>query len=372
MSRALWLVLVSAAALGLATGCGSSSKCKKACEKMQQCALGDAGAGEAKSSSFNCPFSATCNPKEECQAACYLAADCPAILSKAGAALTPCLQQCATIKTDGGGDKGPGSDGPIKLDKGGPCTPQCGGRVCGPNGCGGNCGGCTPPMFCNTYGQCINNCTPNCAGRQCGGDGCGGSCGSCAPPTVCNTQGQCYNPCSPNCSGKVCGDNGCGGSCGSCTPPLICDPTGQCVTTCTPACSGKQCGPDGCGGSCGSCTPPASCSVGVCGNKTIDTGQICTNQNLCKQPADTCLFMATGAVKGICLTNCNKIGDPCSAPNPGTQFAACGLSDASGHNYCGFYCEILGTSYACPNSFDFDCKALDPTAPTIKLCIPKP
>jgi len=372
MTRTLWLAVVSTAAL-VAAGCSSGSSCKKACDKMEKCALGDAGASDAKSStsSFSCPFSATCDAREECQAKCYLDADCPAVLAGAGPGLTPCLQQCATIKIDGspGGDKGPGGDGPATLDTG-PCTPQCGGRQCGPDGCGGACGGCTPPMFCNTYGQCINNCTPNCAGRQCGGDGCGGSCGSCAPPTVCNTQGQCS--CSPNCSGKFCGDNGCGGSCGSCTPPLVCDPTGQCVTTCTPACSGKQCGPDGCGGSCGTCSGSTTCSNGVCGSNVTDTGQICTNQNLCKQPADTCLFFATGAVKGMCLTNCAKVGDPCVAPNPSTQFSACALSDGLGNNYCGFFCSISGNNYACPNSFDYDCKALDPTAPTIKLCVPKP
>ena len=371
MPRAFWLVVVSAAALGLAAGCSSSNKCKKACDKMEKCALGDAGAGEAKTSSgsFNCPFSAACNPKEECQAACYLDADCPAVLSGAGAALTPCLQQCATIKTDGGGDTGPGGDGPIKLDKGGPCTPQCGGRVCGPDGCGGSCGGCTPPTFCNTYGQCTNNCTPNCAGRQCGGDGCGGTCGSCAPPTVCNTQGQCA--CNPDCSGKVCGDDGCGGSCGSCTPPLVCDPTGQCVTTCTRLQRQavrrrrlrrllRQLHPAG------------------------DLQRRRLRQQDRRHRADLHQPEPVQAARRHLplLRHRGDQGDlpdqlqlhrhPLQRAQP--EHAVLGLRALRrlGPQLLRLLLRDLGTSYACPNSYDFDCTALDPTAPTIKLCLPKP
>jgi hypothetical protein len=34
-------------------------------------------------------------------------------------------------------------------------------------------------------------CTPNCGGRQCGSDGCGGTCGSCQSGQSCNSTGQC-------------------------------------------------------------------------------------------------------------------------------------------------------------------------------------
>ncbi|GAB4212579.1 MAG: hypothetical protein OHK0013_35510 [Sandaracinaceae bacterium] len=34
-------------------------------------------------------------------------------------------------------------------------------------------------------------CTPSCGGRQCGPDGCGGVCGTCAAGTSCNTSYQC-------------------------------------------------------------------------------------------------------------------------------------------------------------------------------------
>lgn len=63
-------------------------------------------------------------------------------------------------------------------------------------------------------------CAPDCVGRECGDDGCGGSCGTCpgAAP-ACTGEGLC---CLPACEGKACGDDGCDGSCGACEAPLQC------------------------------------------------------------------------------------------------------------------------------------------------------
>jgi len=36
-------------------------------------------------------------------------------------------------------------------------------------------------------------CTPDCAGKACGNDGCGGSCGTCNSPLVCSPDGQCVD-----------------------------------------------------------------------------------------------------------------------------------------------------------------------------------
>lgn len=60
-----------------------------------------------------------------------------------------------------------------------------------------------------------NACTPNCDGRQCGPDGCGGSCGWCAGSMSCQ-DGLCLEVegCTPACGGKMTGeDDGCGGVC---------------------------------------------------------------------------------------------------------------------------------------------------------------
>ena len=57
-------------------------------------------------------------------------------------------------------------------------------------------------------------CTPDCSGKQCGGDGCGGFCGTL--DGTCPDSQQCMKNicvCQPDCFGKVCGDDGCGGLC---------------------------------------------------------------------------------------------------------------------------------------------------------------
>ncbi len=134
-----------------------------------------------------------------------------------------------------------------------------------PESCGGYAWGCAlralgivhnatahqcPAGFSCVGSQCVPGCTPQCAGRECGDDGCGGACGVCAGDEVCQA-GQCVAvaSCVPQCAGKACGDNGCGGSCGTCAPGESCV-AGQCVAGCVPDCTGKQCGDDGCGGTC--------------------------------------------------------------------------------------------------------------------------
>lgn len=122
-------------------------------------------------------------------------------------------------------------------------------------------------------------CTPNCAGKACGDDGCGGICGVCSSNQICNSSKQCILACAPNCSGKVCGSNGCGGSCGTCAAGFICK-NGACFQealpppSCVPNCAGKACGDDGCGGSCGTCAnkPPADTPINTI-KKIIETPQ---------------------------------------------------------------------------------------------------
>jgi hypothetical protein len=113
------------------------------------------------------------------------------------------------------------------------CLPSdCGSRVCGsipsrPD-CGETfCGLCnaTAGETCNeTSGTCFV-CQPNCIGKQCGDNGCGGSCGDCKLSPFnesynCNASQLCQM-CTSDCSalGKECGPvpNGCGQSCGNCT-----------------------------------------------------------------------------------------------------------------------------------------------------------
>jgi len=128
--------------------------------------------------------------------------------------------------------------------------PDCTGRVCGLDGCGGTClPGCGVGETCDeTSGQC-EVCTPDCDGRECGSDGCGASCGDCLADAscvdgicvcdfvdcdgICCVSGEiCYagSCCSADCAGRDCGSDGCGGTCGvGCGTGETCDETsGQC------------------------------------------------------------------------------------------------------------------------------------------------
>ncbi len=127
------------------------------------------------------------------------------------------------------------------------CTPQCDGRICGDDGCGGTCGECSTNEICDS-GTCV--CVPACApANACGADGCGGSCGACAVNQTCTgtqlTRHECRGgvctPVTTSCgAGQRCFQNAC------------------CKPTVPPRCR-KQAIPDGCGG-----THPANCTGFCC------------------------------------------------------------------------------------------------------------
>ena len=172
------------------------------------------------------------------------------------------------------------------------CTPECNGKVCGPDGCGSTCPpGCSAGETCNeTTGQC-EACTPQCDGKCCGPDGCGETCVDNCSDTgrTCNSQTcECEGVCQPNCQGRECGPDGCGSTCPpGCGAGDQCnETTGQCE--CIPDCVGKCCGPDSCGSTC-----PDNCS---------DTGQTCNTQ--------TC------ECEGACQPNCQ--GKDCGTDGCGS------------------------------------------------------
>ena len=215
----------------------------------------------------------------------------------------------------------------LRVDAaGGGCTPSCGGKQCGDDGCGGSCGVCGGGKTCDA-GQCISTCTPACGGVECGDDGCGGVCGLCGGGKVCEA-GQCITPCTPACGGIVCGDDGCGGSCGSCGAGEACE-AGECVTQCVPYCDGKVCGADGCGGSCGPCGPDQWCDMGECIG-------VCTPDCAGKECGDD----GCGGVCGQCDegTSCSDSLCVC--------VPACGGSEC-GDDGCGGACGQCGAGLVC-------------------------
>ena len=92
------------------------------------------------------------------------------------------------------------------------------------------CGDCPGEAVCLGYGEGESYCcTPDCQGKECGDDGCGGSCGTCPADCTCGEPGVCEGACNcvPYCGDEEdllfdCGDDGCGGSCGECEEGAEC------------------------------------------------------------------------------------------------------------------------------------------------------
>ncbi len=106
-------------------------------------------------------------------------------------------------------------------------------------------------------------CEPDCAGKDCGDDGCGGSCGECEEHYECQDGGCLYQP--------WCGDGSCdtdlGESCATCPADCLCGANALCIggegtgCVCAPgyAGDGVTCtDPDGCMGD--PCPEPATCT----------------------------------------------------------------------------------------------------------------
>ncbi len=134
-------------------------------------------------------------------------------------------------------DQGPEPDPDQGGVDEGPCVPNCEGKVCGPDGCGGICGYCEYGKVCKD-GQCVDICIPDCISENklCGPDGCGGECPpGCDEGFECRDDFRCHPvDCVPDCAGRVCGygaNGGCGNpvECGECGPGQSCTDLGQCV-----------------------------------------------------------------------------------------------------------------------------------------------
>ena len=112
---------------------------------------------------------------------------------------------------------------------------------------------CPGPQDACIEGECV--CVPDCEGRECGDDGCGGECGICPPGESCH-NGAC---------GVSCGDGECGDGEDECSCPEDCsgDCTGCCSEVeCKAGVDVSFCGADG--ETCDSCTGGEVCSSGDC------------------------------------------------------------------------------------------------------------
>ena len=165
------------------------------------------------------------------------------------------------------------------CDVGCVCEPQCDGKACGDDGCGGSCGACVGTETCQE-GVCVAaDCTGdvNC---PCMIESCLPSLPFITPITACGVlaeqptcleaslaayeaAGECEGSCSgidlPG-LGALCDMPECGGVI-SALSLLGGDP---CACYCEPQCDGKACGDDGCGGECGTCGSGEACLDDAC------------------------------------------------------------------------------------------------------------
>ena len=259
------------------------------------------------------------------------------------------------------------------------CEPDCTGKVCGDDGCGGICGTCSGDTTCNASGRCVcsgglTNCSSSCVNTNTDPSNCGGCGVTCGADEVCDA-GSCE--CVSDCTGRECGDDGCGGSCGTCTGGMTCDgsfqctcPTGlddcggtctdlssdrshcgdcatactvgegcddgECITDCTPDCTGRECGDDGCGSSCGECEVGLVCDVEGhcgCGDDALDCGD-----GVCVDPQtdpDNC-----GGCGTVCGDDESCVDGSCSC------LPSCGDREC-GDDGCGGTCGTCGDDRLC-------------------------
>ena len=180
------------------------------------------------------------------------------------------------------------------------CTPECTGNACGSDGCSGVCGefltsdcdgttlrlcqdGVIQRVDCGESGDICQEdgqgghhcaCLPNCTGRACGDDGCGGICGE-------DLSSECQGDLLRWCDDGVIATEHCSTSGESCRE----DGQGGHHCVCVPDCDGKSCGPDGCGGICGS--PLHSACQGqtltTCVDGAITTVNCATLDGVCSE-----------------------------------------------------------------------------------------
>lgn len=219
---------------------------------------------------------------------------------------------------------------------------------------------------CNTADYvCLGSacCLPNCDGKECGDDGCGGSCGTCPMDSPICDEGFCTDECIPDC---VQGDQKCIGATGyktcvqqsgcwkwslltfGCNANEVCAPSADNECVCIPNCTGKDCGADGCGGSCGTCPVGTACQ-----NESQCVCNIPINDPVCDLDSGTtyaneCEAMLAGATnldKGACPT----CFDLCTADEL-QNMEICGSDGMTYQSFCELSCTI-GT-LACVDLFN--------------------
>ncbi len=224
------------------------------------------------------------------------------------------------------------------------CTPTCGGKDCGDNGCSGSCGDCTGGLTCQN-GQCVltcdsglTACTGNCVDLETDAAHCG-ECGN-----ECDAPSHATAICANSTCGFTCdaGFHQCGDECVSSDDPA------HCGSACTP-CPSSVCSPATCDGTTCGRAPIAGCCEddGDCGDSNACTTDTCRADH-------TCLHTAICLATEVCVADGTR-AHCCPPARPlwdGTQCAECTAGDVTRcaapphataacdvHGTCSFTCE---------------------------------
>ena len=149
------------------------------------------------------------------------------------------------------------------------CEPDCTGKECGNDGCGGVCGQCDDGLCqggsCHQGLGCVTSIDPGCGGCTCE------ACVCQTYPACCTIDwaNYCVFECIEECGGcappETCGDGLCEGveNCMSCPEDCLCGDGQVCTASgcCEINCQDTDCGDDGCGGGCGTCKQGFLCSA---------------------------------------------------------------------------------------------------------------
>jgi hypothetical protein len=279
------------------------------------CAARHCGSDGCDGTCGTCPTGESCSVAGWCILEDLTDWTCDPLLLDAG---DGCDCLCGFIDNDCGAEPFPafGCPGPgFACSQTGECVcaPQCNGKKCGEDGCGGTCGSCLENWVCNGEGTCVDpNVTPvwTCDPEYFEDTLCDCECGipdpacednpfmtfNCSSGYGCSPEGKCI--CIPDCDDKdPCEPDGCGWLCNTCPveTPFCVD--GACTAKCSPDCTTAECGDDGCGGSCGDCSF-GTCVNGLCSDG--DLGSPCNSVSDCDLGGE---FTST-CWQGFCSQSC--------------------------------------------------------------------
>lgn len=232
------------------------------------------------------------------------------------------------------------------------CTPNCDRKICGSDGCGGQCGTCDPDQVC-ANGRCAWTCPggqKNCAGE-------------CIPSNQCCTSSDCPAAI-PDCCGGACVDSAtdrrncgaCGVRCsgdracigGMCEDPCASYGASACDTPST------ECGPNilTCGGNQDCYALPTTSGCCACASSPVLSRLACTSRQDCVS-AGWCDILF-----GSCVGDRNL---PCSDDTDCTSLLVC-RDGACGGQICVTDADCMGAvgpGTVCMSGAELPCMAGD-------------